>query len=203
MAALHGDDIPDRQRCSATGKKSGVRCKRYAIPGGTVCEYHGGKAPQVAAKARERIERAQAEAAAMKLGVPIETTPEQALLDRISSYAGIVAYFEARVQELDNENLTWGKTKQVSGGVYAGTTYEAGPPVVLKLYGEWSDRLERASIAAIKAGIDERKVKLAESQGTLVASAIRRILDRLDLDERQIALVPIIVPEELRALTAV
>jgi hypothetical protein len=43
-------------RCSAISKHSGEQCKRKAIPGGTVCRYHGGNARQVKAKAAIRAE---------------------------------------------------------------------------------------------------------------------------------------------------
>lgn len=43
------------QQCRATSKGTGKQCGRSAIPGGTVCRYHGGAAPQVQAKARERL----------------------------------------------------------------------------------------------------------------------------------------------------
>lgn len=46
----------DRQvQCKARSKQTKNRCKRPAIPGGTVCRFHGGGAPQVAAKAKERL----------------------------------------------------------------------------------------------------------------------------------------------------
>lgn len=38
-------------------KKDGNRCRRPAIPGGTVCRSHGGLAPQIAAAARARLEK--------------------------------------------------------------------------------------------------------------------------------------------------
>lgn len=43
-------------KCSAKSKQSGKRCKLPAIPGGTVCRFHGGSAPQVRRKAAERLE---------------------------------------------------------------------------------------------------------------------------------------------------
>jgi hypothetical protein len=52
--------------------------------------------------------------------------------------------------------------------------------------------------AAISAGIEERRVKLAEAQGALLNDVIRRILARLDLTGEQSALLPVVVPEELR-----
>lgn len=41
--------------CTAKSKQGNRLCKQHAIPGGTVCHYHGGGAPQVKAKARERL----------------------------------------------------------------------------------------------------------------------------------------------------
>lgn len=42
-------------QCRATSKQSGKRCGRAAIPGGSVCRMHGGSAPQVQSRARERL----------------------------------------------------------------------------------------------------------------------------------------------------
>jgi hypothetical protein len=43
-------------QCKAISKQSGQQSKRKAIPGGTVCRYHGGGAQQVKAKAAVRAE---------------------------------------------------------------------------------------------------------------------------------------------------
>lgn len=45
---------PKRRRCTAH-RSDGKRCNAYAIRGGTICRVHGGSAPQVRAKARERL----------------------------------------------------------------------------------------------------------------------------------------------------
>lgn len=42
-------------QCTAKSKRSGRRCRRAAIMGGTVCSMHSGKAPQVVRLARERL----------------------------------------------------------------------------------------------------------------------------------------------------
>lgn len=42
--------------CSAKKVGQDRHCKQRAIPGGNVCRYHGGKAPQVIKKALERLE---------------------------------------------------------------------------------------------------------------------------------------------------
>ena len=44
------------QRCSAQSKQKHQQCGHWAIPGGTVCRYHGGLAPQVKSAAEKRLE---------------------------------------------------------------------------------------------------------------------------------------------------
>lgn len=52
----HANEVPDgKVRCHAHSKRTGEQCSKYAIPGARVCYYHGGAAPQVKAKAMERI----------------------------------------------------------------------------------------------------------------------------------------------------
>ena len=46
--------LPYPQKCAAR-KSNGDPCKGSPIRGGAVCKMHGGAAPQVLAKARERL----------------------------------------------------------------------------------------------------------------------------------------------------
>ena len=48
-------DEASRPRCTARSKGTGERCKQTAIPGGTVCRFHGGGAPSVKRKAALRL----------------------------------------------------------------------------------------------------------------------------------------------------
>src|SRR5262245_28796987 len=50
-----GENSNDPRRCTAQSSQTGKRCKNASIPGGRVCRYHGGAAPQVIKKAQERI----------------------------------------------------------------------------------------------------------------------------------------------------
>lgn len=52
-----GDHMANTDQCTATASSTGERCKQPAIPGGNVCRFHGGRAPQVEEKANERLER--------------------------------------------------------------------------------------------------------------------------------------------------
>lgn len=49
---------PLAQKCKARNRQ-GKRCGNWAIPGGTVCRFHGGKAPQVEKAALERLRELQ------------------------------------------------------------------------------------------------------------------------------------------------
>ena len=187
--------------------RDGDRCKNPPLPGQDVCRMHGGSSPQARAAAQRRLQTAAAQAAAHRLGVPIETSPQQALLDEVHRAAGMVAYYGQKVRELaddDAKKLVHGITKvETREGFQAGITKAAEPAVNvwLKLWNEERDRLTAVSVAAMRAGIEERRVLLAEQQGAMIAGAIRRILDRLNLTPDQRVLVGEIVPAELRALT--
>lgn len=204
----------DRQ-CTARSKQSGERCKRAPIPGGTVCVMHGGKSPVVAAAAARRQEEEGARRQAARLGLSRDVAPGEALLEEVRRCAGLVDFFEQRVVELHETDeavegqrsaLVWGVTEETdtSGGPMAGTATksEAAPSVWYVLWTQERDRLVKASTAALKAGVEERRVRLAEQQGALVAAVIRRVLERLGLSVEQQALVGTVVPEELRALAA-
>lgn len=190
-------------------RRDGQQCGNAPIKGATVCRMHGGSIPAVKAKAAERVAEEKAESAMRLFAAPVDIDPANALLELVQWTAGEVRYWRAevaRIAEDDVEALTWGKTQTVEGtgpqGPVDTETHEATPPVAYRMLNDAQDRLAKYATAALRAGVDERRVKLAEDQGSAVAGAIRRILERLDLLEWQAELVPTIVPEELRALTA-
>ncbi|RMI47594.1 hypothetical protein EBO15_01450 [Actinomadura harenae] len=72
----------------------------------------------------------------------------------------------------------------------------------MELYQSERVHLARVAKAALDAGVAERQVRLAEQQGELLAGAINRILDGLNLSSEQWARVADVVPRELRAVSA-
>ena len=196
-------------RCSAK-RRNGEGCGAWAVKGATVCRMHGGSSPQARAAAARRVQEEKAAKAAQRLAQPIETDPSQALLDLVSSAAGEVAYWRNRVDEIqdrDEKRLTSGLTKITEGkdrgGVTTLRTVETIAAIEYRMWTAAQDRLAQYATAALRAGVEERRVRLAEDQGALVAQVIRRILDRLDLSEWQAEMVGSVVPEELRALSQV
>lgn len=205
---------PDgKRRCQARSKtRDGAQCATYAMRGQDVCRSHGGATKQARAKAQERLVEERARGLMATYGRKIETTATEALLDEVQWTAGHVAWLRERVQEIesaaehhgtDGEHpLVWGVTREKSGGQDFGTTEEAAPNIWLKLYQTERTHLVKVCAEAIKAGIEERRIKLAEQQGELVAHAIRAILADLGLSAEQQARVPEVVPRHLRALAS-
>ena len=159
------------------------------------CHSHGGGARHHKGPAAER----KAEKLLRRFGSPIDTTPSEALLDAVKWTAGYVAWLRDKVAEIpSDEAVVFGLTREKEGGDDRGTTYEAKPNAWVELLGTWHDRLVRICAEAIKAGVEERRVRMAESQGALVADVIRRILADLNLSREQQEMVGVVVPNHLR-----
>lgn len=191
------------QRCTAH-RTNGEPCRAWAVRGATVCVTHGGAAPAVRAAAARRVAEEKAGRVARRLAQPITTDPAQALLDLVSSAAGEVAYWRARVDELqdrDEKRLTSGLTKITEGkdrgGVTTLRTVETVAAIEYRMWTAAQDRLAQYATAALRAGVEERRVRIAEDLGAQMVGLIRRVLDRLDLQAWQEELASTVVPEEL------
>lgn len=195
-----GTDLMEGRRCTAMAKSTGERCKRRPIPGGPVCVKHGGGAPAVQAAADRRLLERKAVLAVETFGLPREVDPHTALLEELHRTAGVVTWLGAVVADLDKDDVVWGQTRSKVGGDDAGVTHEAGVNVWVKLWNEQRRHLVDVAKACVSAGIEERRIQLAESQGQQLAAVVRAVLERLDLDDRQRQLVTVVVPEEFRRI---
>jgi hypothetical protein len=201
----HGDSERRCQVRSKTHIKAGAddpRCGRPASPGQTVCRFHGGAAKHATKAGQRRLAEQEVARLVETYGLPVEISPQDAILAEVHRTAGHVAWLEQQVHALTEGELVWGITKVKQGGDDYGTTEEAVPHAMLRLYNEERDRLVRVCAAALRAGVEERRVKLAEQQGALVAGVIRSILADLKLSPAQSALVSEVVPRHLRELAA-
>lgn len=190
-------------KCGARKRQGEGNCTRPAgwgtdHPGTGRCKLHGGATVSHRGAASEELARR----AVVTYGLPRDISPTEALLEEVRYTAGHVAWLREKVAELEDEQLVWGVTEQVDkqASEFRGTdtTEAARPNIWLELYYRERKHLVDVTKAAISAGIEERRVKLAEAQGALLNGVIKRILARLSLSSEQSALLPVVVPEELR-----
>lgn len=201
------DERPRRDKPKCGGKKRGPGgglCTRPAgwgtsHPRHGKCKLHGGSTASHTVAAHREI----AEQAVKTYGLPREIDPTEALLEEVHATAGHIAWLRERIQELEAEALIWGKTEEIDkgSGEFTGvdTTRAAVPHVWLDLYQRERKHLVDVAKACISAGIDERRVKLAEQMGSKLAGVIRAVVDVMNPTAEQRAAAD---EELLRQLSA-
>ncbi len=198
----HGRWCDEHARWECTSQRSRGRgtCHGSAVADSDSCRMHLGK------QASAVIAEASARKAVETYGLPRDISPTDALLEEVRYSAGHVAWLRIRVAELEAQDLVWGITeeadKQATEFAGTDTTRSATANMWLELYHRERKHLLDLVKTAISVGIEERRVRLAEAQGSLMNDVIRRILARLSLTADQSALLPVVVPEELRRAAA-
>ncbi|GGM27008.1 hypothetical protein GCM10011608_09780 [Micromonospora sonchi] len=187
------------------GEGAGKLCTRPAgwgtdHPGTGRCKMHGGstKSHKVAGQ------KALAEQAVKTFGLPREIDPRDALLEEVHRTAGAVAWLHEQVQALTPDQVVWGKTEEVDkqAGEFPGvdTKHAAEVNVWVQLWRAERAHLVKVCEKAIGAGLEERRVRLAEQQGAMLAGVIKAILGDLDLSPEQQTKAATVVPFRLRAV---
>lgn len=193
---------PEPRSCKARRSQTGEPCRKVPMRGQDVCASHGGRAPQAKAAAERRMAQVRAAKYVETFGLPREIDPRDALLEEVYRTAGAIDWLHAQILDLDPDAVVWGKTDEVSKTAteYEGvdTTYAAAVNMWVQLWQAERKHLVDVSKAAINAGIEERRVQLAEQQGALLASVIKGVLGDLDLTPEQAAAAPRIVADRLR-----
>lgn len=162
--------MSDTGTCGAK-TRTGSPCKRPAGYGtshvGTGrCKSHGGATPTHELAGQVELARREAQT----MGQPLDIDPGEALLQCIRIAAGEVQYASQKVAELPDAMVStmWGPKLHA----WAVARQHA------------MDRLVTYSSVAIKAGLEERRVQLAEQQGDLIAEVIRGVLTDLGVQDR-------------------
>lgn len=161
--------------CTARAKTTGERC-RQPVRGGGVCRFHGGKAPQVVRQREARIAAAQAQAMYADTFEPRDAGEALA----------------AAAQNGDQVLRSLQHRMELAGELRAHD---------LEALGQWMDRVSRLSKAVLDARVDDRRVRISEQQGQLVADVIRGTLTDLGVDARDPRVVRVL-SLRLRQLTA-
>lgn len=203
MAVSPTTSGPDYPRCGATNRVEPGTCglrAGWGTPhlGVGRCRKHGGNTQSHVQKATED----QARLAAARWGEPIVTTGIDALLNLLYLWSGIEMFYRARIQDLAPDEFVWGDTGLVhdsdTGGVKR--TSSAGVNMWVKLHSEATTKLADIAEQCVRAGIDERRVRLAEQQGALLVSGLRWLAQRLELSELKAQLFDQLVLEMFQHL---
>ena len=167
----------NEQRCIATAKRSGQRCGRAAVPGATVCRFHGGAAPQVMAAAAVRVAEEQARRELARLNLP----PVEDPLTELARVAAEVVAWKDAIGAKVNE-LTSLRYEADQGGEQLRSE--------VALWERALDRCERFLTAMARLNIDERLARISEAQAAAVIAAIAVACDvlRVTPEQRRLAI---------------
>lgn len=165
-------------KCGAN-TRSGGKCGRPAgwgtdHPGYGTCKLHLGSTTNHQTAAEREI----ATAAVEVYGLPREIDPHTALLEELWRTAGHVAWLRLKIAALEEHELHG----PVGGG--ENSIPREVPHVWVVMYQEERKHLANVARDCIRAGIEERRVQLAEEQGRLLARVIRGVLDDLGVSDR-------------------
>ena len=169
MTAAVGGGSRDKPVCGAKTRRE-TQCQRPAgwgtsHVGSGACKLHGGSMPNhLKAAQRVRAERSVAEFALAR-----DVEPHQALLEALHRWAGVVASLGGVIGDFESDD----DLKQLSRG---SEQFER-PAVWVEMYNTGLREMAKVAKACVDAGIDERRIALAEEHGRTLDSVLRRVLD--------------------------
>jgi hypothetical protein len=202
------DDPMDR--CGAKTKRG--HCRQVSGWGtshvGTGrCKNHGGASPQAEVAGQVVLARREYQV----MGIPLDISPQDALLECIRIAAGEVAYASGRIAELSHAEAVVPAVstldrplKEVGGAEDPRTivqeirTEAPALNVWIEVRRQAMDRLVQYSATALKVGLEARLVQIAERTAEKLAEAVDGILT--DLGVRDHPEAPQIVRRHLTLL---
>lgn len=164
------------------------RCMRPQEYGTHVCYRHGASTPSVAAKVErtKAIEIIRSECA--RVGRPIVADPGETMLAMVHEWAGNAEFYRERVQRLDS--LT------------SMTMFGEAKDIALKLYEEACDRVVTYAGMCVKAGLEERRVRVAETMASTMLRAFAESIASIGLTAEQEMALRSSFADKLRSLRA-
>lgn len=171
--------------CWGHSRKTGKPCGQGPVAGGKTCKYHGGHTPAALKVSEKRIQEELLRMRMTTYGGPRDVEPAEALLEEVRWTAGHVQWLREQVQTLNPDEITWGLAEETEKGAteFPGTdtVKKAAPSVWLQLYREERKHLSQICADCLRLGIEERRLRLAERQGSLIAEMIRKLLEDPEL----------------------
>jgi len=172
-------------RCIGHRNSDGGPCMKWPVRGGPgVCGTHGARAPQVQAKTEQRKALVKVEREAARLGGSIDANPIDVLLEQVREAAANVEV----LREWISEHLQVGvggessivEAQRVIEGEYGATVVPATAHIMVTLYNQERDRLVKYARLCLDAGVEERRVQLAELQGRRLSEVVKAAVEALN-----------------------
>jgi hypothetical protein len=172
-----------------------------------VCKTHGGGTAVAARRQEVNSQIALTVKALKELGVNVvQRDPREVLLEQVYNSSAMAQALAGLVRDLDEPHIS------AIGDIDYIETEDGVVPVPdrqgaiaqarLDLYAQWIDRAARTAKMALDSGIEERLVRLAEGQATLIVTTVRSVLSQLDLTPAQLQHATKLFATELRLLSA-
>lgn len=157
-------------------------------PGFGKCKRHMGSTPTLQKKGFIAMARA--------MGDPVGIHPADAMERTIAATAGHVFWLEAKIGGYTFPEIV----KLDDDGVETIQGMTPNQQMWWNIYCLERDRLVKFCEIALRAGLAQRQVDIAQELGTKIARAIDLVLSRLGLTDVQLQRVPDVVPEVLRGM---
>lgn len=166
-------DCPGHDPRKCTGHKDGGPCGNWRLKGTNVCRYHGGRAPQVQAKAEERVAEERVRRTLGRLTSQPVTNPLEDLLALAGKSKAWLGLLEGHVAELEELASVGGE------GV------ESIRAVVV-LFERSMEQCRKVLVDVARLDIDTRLTAITEAQIGLALHLVDAILRRRGIDPNSV-----------------
>lgn len=201
-------------RAHITGTNKTVPCQKSPINGAAVCRSHGGALTKTKVAAEERLAlmSAQGEIATLMRECDIpEQHPIDGLLEVVRVSGSMMRLLTIKVGELrENPSVTEVLVEGAGGSLSTkrvadeeafwglNSAGEMVPHTYVQLLKVWTERYERACKTALEAGIEERRIRLAEDTSDTFFTALQKAVVVAELDPAARAALQQALANELR-----
>lgn len=183
----HPVNSAGKRICGAT-KGNGSKCQKGAGTGTPnlgfgKCSMHGGNTPTLRTNAARFTGKEVARMSMGGYGNAVTLSPTDALLQEVERAAGHVAWISQRIdlwamdteKAITEEQQSW-----------------------LDLYHLERGQLVKVAKIALDAGVDERRVRIAERSAANIVDMLKQVFEGLKLSVEQQKMIPVLVPAALR-----
>lgn len=209
------------QACKAhiVGSDPLVPCSKYPKGGTGLCRSHGANLPTVAAAGAQRLAMmaAQGEIAELMRECDIpEQHPIDGLLEVVRVSGSMMRLLTIKVGELAEDPSIEEVLVEGPGGALStkrvatdeafwglNAQGEMTPSIYVQLLKVWTERYERACKTALEAGIEERRIRLAEDTSETFFNALAKAVMAAGLSPEMREQLNMALADELRRTNAI